>query len=337
MDVSVICPVFNTHPTVLEAAARSVLDQAGPHAVELILVDDASASPVTQTALDALAAADSRVRVIRQAANGGPAVARMTGIAAARHGWIGFVDSDDLWPPGKLDQAAAVVQDRPDTRWIGGNYATLRHDGSLEACVRPSLFHAMPQAGLALRRLSAPDLTTVLIKDWMPLGANLVRRDLIGAAGGFEPHLRYGEDWLLCLRMSTLAPMDYLHEQTYLLRRQGVSLMRSPGRMSALLTYSVKLVRRDPMLRAVRRQLWWYDYATHKDVAMNNALNGRRLRALGWALRALAPDPRESGEFLLFVRMLGKKQAAMAAGLRRYSTAEQVILSQLAEQGGATD
>lgn len=334
MDVSVICPVFNTPAAVLAAAVESVLHQAGPHTVELILVDDGSSSPETAAALRDAADRDRRrVRVFRQPGNTGPAPARSAGLAHATQEWIGFIDSDDLWPPGKLDQAQVALDERPDARWISGAFTTLLPGGELkpsrlltEQC-RPA------EAGRTAQRLRAPDSTRALVSAWHPLGCSLFRRELVEAAGGFEPHLVYGEDWLLCLRASLLAPMDYIEASTCVLRRQGESLMRSAGRLSARSVRGIETARRDSRLRLVRRELRWVCYALYKDVAMNNALNGRKLRGLGFALRALSLDPREMGEFLLFLRTLRATGPALAGGLARYSTAEQLDLSAIGKAG----
>jgi hypothetical protein len=327
LDVSVICPAFNTPASVLSAAIRSVLDQGGPHTVELILVNDCSTDPATIAALRDAVVGDDRVRVIDQPRNVGPAQARSAGIARATHGWIGFVDSDDLWPAGKLDQAAMVLGEWADTRWISGAFTTLLPGNAL----KPSrlLTEDCPSAevGRTAQRLRPPDSTRAFVGAWHPLGCSLFHKDLIEAAGGFDPRLTYGEDWLLCLRASMLAPMDYVETATYVLRRQGSSLMHSPGRLSIEAVRGIRTARRDPALRSVRRELRWLCYGAYKDVAMNNALNGRKFKGLSFALRALALDPRELGEFSLFLRLLRASGPALADGLQRYSSAEQLDLS----------
>ncbi len=332
MDVSVICPVFNTPPSLLRAAIRSVLEQSGPHRCELVLVDDASTEPATLKALHD-AEASGRVRVTCQPRNAGPGQARAVGLRHASHDWIGFIDADDLWPDGKLDRGQAVLRERPGTRWIGGGYASLHAGEEL----RPFRFlmddGSQPEDGRSARRLATPSLTQALIGGWVPLGANLVRKDLIAEIGGFHPSLIYGEDWLLCLQLSVRAPMDYLNEVTYVLRRQGASMMRSPARMSAKLVHSVQVARRDPALRIVQKELRWFCYGTYKDIAMNNALNGRRLRGLAFALRALCVDPREVRDLADYLRSLPLKGPALAKRLRGYSRAEQVILSTLPPSG----
>ncbi len=330
LDVSIVCPVFNTSSADLEAAIQSVLTQAGRHNLELILVDDCSTDLATISALDAASTTDARVRVVHKAKNAGPGVARTDGIAQCRHEWIGFIDADDLWPSAKLDQADAVLLERPDSRWISGNYATLIPNGSLRSGPHLSTILQHCGEGGTAKRIETPMLTRGLIADWLPLGASLFRKDLLAEAGGFDPRLIYGEDWLLCLRLSTYAPMDYIETQTYVLRRQGMSMMRSPGRMSAKLAHSGRLARRDARLRLIRRELRWFQYRTFKDIAMNNALNGRKLRGLSYAFRALTVDPREVHDLFLFLRNLPVRGPALAKGLRGYSTAEQVILAQLA-------
>ncbi len=60
---------------------------------------------------------------------------------------------------------------------------------------------------------------------------------------------------------------------------------------------------------------------------MNNALNGRKLKELGFALLALSVDPREVGELLIFLRLLSRTGSALAGGFHRYSTADQLDFS----------
>lgn len=328
MKVSVICPVFNTGPSVLASAIGTVLGQGGEHEVQLVLVNDGSTDPATTAALRE-AARDGRVLVVDQPRNAGPSAARAAGIARAAHDWIGFIDSDDLWPAGKLDWAEAVRRERPDTRWIGGAFATLLPGDRTTPSRLLTEDCAPAKAGARAQRLVAPASTRALVGAWHPLGSSLFQKALLEEAGGFDPRLLYGEDWLLCLRASTLAPIDYIEAPTYVLRRQGESLMRSPRRLSRRAVEGIEAARRDPLLRAARRELRWQAYASYKDVAMNNALNGRPFRGLGFALRALMTDPRELGEFSLFLRLLRAPRAARPAGFARYSTGEQLELQRI--------
>ena len=99
--VSVIMPVYNAEAW-LQRAIDSVLTQSHTH-LELIAVDDGSRDR-SPSMLDAYAAADARVRVVKQPANGGVAAARNAGIAAAHGDYIAFLDADDCWHPAKLER-----------------------------------------------------------------------------------------------------------------------------------------------------------------------------------------------------------------------------------------
>jgi glycosyltransferase involved in cell wall biosynthesis len=93
--VSVIMPAYNTARYIREAI-DSVLDQDYP-SKELIVIDDGS----TDGTLEVLRSYGDRITLIEQR-NQGSAVARNAGLAAARGECIAFLDSDDIWLPGKL-------------------------------------------------------------------------------------------------------------------------------------------------------------------------------------------------------------------------------------------
>lgn len=57
---------------------------------------------------------------------------------------------------------------------------------------------------------------------------------------------------------------------------------------------------------------------------MNNALNGRKLKGLGFVLLALSVDPREVGKLLMFLLLLHKTRQVLAGGFQRYSIANQL-------------
>ena len=102
--VSIITPAYRAAAYVGETI-RSV--QAQDHAEwEMLVVDDCSPDHTCEIVAQH-AAADSRVRLIRQAKNGGPAAARSAALAQARGRWVAFLDSDDLWLPGKLSAQLA--------------------------------------------------------------------------------------------------------------------------------------------------------------------------------------------------------------------------------------
>lgn len=107
--VSVIMPSFNTERFIAEAidsvVAQTVADW------ELIVVDDAS-TDATAAIAAGYQQRDSRIRLIAQQRNQGPASARNRGLDAARGELIAFIDSDDIWYPEKTAKQLAVMERR---------------------------------------------------------------------------------------------------------------------------------------------------------------------------------------------------------------------------------
>lgn len=111
MLVSVVIPFFQRSPGLLRKAVASILNQDLPPgvSVEVLVVDDASPVPADEDVKD-LALGFTSLRIIRQP-NGGPAVARNTGLNAVSQtsDFIAFLDSDDTWRPGHLETALAAL------------------------------------------------------------------------------------------------------------------------------------------------------------------------------------------------------------------------------------
>jgi glycosyltransferase involved in cell wall biosynthesis len=104
MRISVVMPVFSRQSTA-EVALRSAVSQSGPW-VEIIVVDDGSPEPFR---LPEDLAGDDRIRILRLDRNRGVSTARNVGVAAAQGNWIAFLDSDDVWLPGKIERQANFV------------------------------------------------------------------------------------------------------------------------------------------------------------------------------------------------------------------------------------
>jgi teichuronic acid biosynthesis glycosyltransferase TuaG len=99
--VSVITPAYNVAPFIGETI-QSVLAQTYEN-WELLISDDCSTDGTLRVVLR-YAASDSRIRVLPGEVNGGPSVARNRALAAARGGWVAFLDSDDVWLTNKLER-----------------------------------------------------------------------------------------------------------------------------------------------------------------------------------------------------------------------------------------
>lgn len=104
--VSIITPAYRAERFV-GATIESVIAQDYGN-WEMIVVDDRSPDD-TSGVVQRYAMNEPRVRLIRQTENAGPASARNTALDAARGRFVAFLDSDDLWMPGKLRQQLAFM------------------------------------------------------------------------------------------------------------------------------------------------------------------------------------------------------------------------------------
>jgi glycosyltransferase involved in cell wall biosynthesis len=96
----------------LITAVRSILAQTWTN-LELVVVDDGSGSECTDM-LNACAALDDRVRLIRRDRNEGTYVARNVGLESARGDFVTFQDSDDWAHPRRLERQIGPLLARAD-------------------------------------------------------------------------------------------------------------------------------------------------------------------------------------------------------------------------------
>lgn len=103
--VSVVLPTYN-RAACIGRAVQSALAQDGCE-VEVLVCDDGSTDETRHVIGDI---GDDRVRWLPGEPSGGPSRPRNRGIAAARGDWIAFLDSDDVWLPGKLQAQLAAMR-----------------------------------------------------------------------------------------------------------------------------------------------------------------------------------------------------------------------------------
>ena len=103
--LSVVIPTWNRGHIVSEAIESAFNQRPGP--VEVIVVDDGS----TDNTLAVLERNfGSRVRLLRLPQRRGAGAARNAGLGLASGELIAFLDSDDLWLPGKLAAELCVLE-----------------------------------------------------------------------------------------------------------------------------------------------------------------------------------------------------------------------------------
>lgn len=191
--VSVVIPTLNRAPWVGEAIT-SVLAQIYPH-VELIVVDDGS-HDATPEVVRAFGAA---LTYIRQA-HAGVSAARNRGVAASHGELIAFLDSDDLWLPGKLAAQVALFQQQPQAQACYTDEIWIRHG----VRVNPRRIHRKHSGWLFERSLPRCIISPSSV---------MLRRGLWNQLGGFDESLPACEDYDLWLRLTLATPVWLLPER----------------------------------------------------------------------------------------------------------------------------
>lgn len=192
-SISVVIPSHNAAAFLPESVASAFRQTRPP--LEVLVVDDCSAD-------DSVAVATAcGARVIRQPANGGPGSARNAGMAAAVGEYVAFLDADDYWEPDHLATAAGLLDAHPAAALASSR---VRY---LPAALGDSAARAEPETPI---RALVPLFRANLVVQTTAVG----RRSALLAAGGYDPALRYAEDYDLWLRLARTAPIVLSHAIT---------------------------------------------------------------------------------------------------------------------------
>jgi glycosyltransferase involved in cell wall biosynthesis len=172
--LSVVIPTFNRGHYVPEAV-DSIVTQ-GVDAVQTIVVDDGS----TDDTASVISRYGRKVNYVRQR-HQGAAAARNAGVALATGQFISFLDSDDVWLPGKTKAELAIFEQHPGVdavisdseRWLGTQLTCpswLKDRGFVISSERPTPLLPMHlQKGKIFATCSVTIRRTALAKIALPL------------------------------------------------------------------------------------------------------------------------------------------------------------------------
>jgi len=180
--ISVIIPTYN-RGWILKEALDSVIGQDFDD-FELIVIDDGSTDETGQI-LDEYG---SRIRTYFQP-NRGVSAARNSGIQKAAGRYVAFLDSDDLWLPGKLSAQVDFFSSNPDAQVCQTDEIWIRRG----IRVNPKRYHLKSSDNLFLRSLE---------RCMVSPSAAMMQRSLFGEVGLFDEGLPACEDYDLWLRIS---------------------------------------------------------------------------------------------------------------------------------------
>lgn len=183
-SISIIIPCFNGAETIGRALDSVRLQTFGNY--EIIVVDDAStdrSAEIVETA------GVQNLHLIRHDHNRGAAASRNTGIRAARHRWIAFLDSDDAWMPQKLAQQIDAIRNAGYDAYACVSGFIL-HKGRLSTSVRVPLRPGIFKKEIYFGCTISPGSTLI------------VARNAFDRIGVFDESFQRLEDWDWLLRFA---------------------------------------------------------------------------------------------------------------------------------------
>ena len=198
--ISVVIPTYN-RGWILKEAVDSVLAQKYP-AYEVIVVDDGS----TDDTAAILAGYGNHITILRQE-NRGVSAARNRGVRKAGGNLLAFLDSDDLWLPGKLEAQADFFHAHPEMLICQTEETWVRNGRR----VNPKNRHKKPSGDIF-----EPSLELCLVSP----SAVMLRRELFEEMNGFDERLPACEDYDLWLRIGCRYPV-HLIDTPLIIKRGG--------------------------------------------------------------------------------------------------------------------
>ena len=184
--VSAVVPAYNAAETIA-ATLESILGQTYGD-LEAIIVDDGS-TDATAAIVAAVAQRDRRVKLLR-GPNGGQAVARNRGVAAASGELVAFLDADDTWALDKLADQVDALERHPNAVAV---YSWTDYVDEAGQFLHPGSHVSV-----------TGDVAAALVQlNFIENGSSLMaRRSALAAVGPFLAELVPSEDWDLWLRLA---------------------------------------------------------------------------------------------------------------------------------------
>jgi glycosyltransferase involved in cell wall biosynthesis len=267
--VSVVIPSYNRAALVVEAVG-TVLSQEVKD-IEVLIVDDGS----TDATEGVVRAFGPRVHYIRQD-NQGPAAARNTGIRIARAPLIAFLDSDDLWMPGKLRRQLYLLDRNPSVNLVFSGTETRTADlGHILSTYQPT----EAQRGDAFRE--------ILAECFVKTSSVVIRREVLERVGLFNPVLFGPEDWELFARVLSCSRIDYVREPCVLYRKHCGSIQLNIERWVANDLRAMQLIFSLPRAKPFRRLLRYHRHRIYFEAGVHYFYRGDHKRASGYLWRGL--------------------------------------------------
>lgn len=219
--VSVILATCN-RPQFLRKATNSMLKQTF-ESMEIIIVDDGSKTPETETIASDIVAQDSRVRYVKKE-NGGPASARNLGARNAQGEFLCFMDDDDISHPLRVQRQVNVLRDRPDIAAVTCDVLPFRCSEEVEIEILKSA-----PAPITQKKNPPLESAPTRLPDFIMGSPMMVRRDVFMSVQGYDENFFVMEDLEFTFRLEEIHAVAKIPEPLYLYRmHDSGNLLKHP-------------------------------------------------------------------------------------------------------------
>lgn len=276
-SVSVIIPCYNCART-LPSSIESVLAQEDIQA-QIILIDDGSSDDTPMLIRAFHAQYPDRILFASQPSKG-PAAARNLAIGMASTDYIAFLDSDDMWTPGKLREQIAYMVRHPECGLSHTDAVMVDADGRQVRLMK------------SREAFNGPCFEKMLESNGLITSTVCIRRDVIGKCGLFDTTLVTRSDWEYWVRVAREYAFGSLNRPLCYYRVHDSNISRridqSFSDHATIIHRNIERYGGEISLRDVFDKAWFLLYASY---AASFAHAGRYREALRNWVRAARLQP----------------------------------------------
>ena len=202
MHFSVVIPLYNKQNSIV-ATLQSVLAQTYQN-FEIVVVDDGStdnSAQVVEEFIHSSRLSPLAFRLIRKE-NAGVCSARNRGIQEAKYDYIALLDGDDLWDEHYLEEQVKLIQDFPEAKMWGINFAEMSNGKLIR-----TLPTGLPEGyrGYVENYFQMPGR----ISDLFCSTSVVIKKDVFDKVGYFDERIKYSEDIDMWFRIIANYPVVF--------------------------------------------------------------------------------------------------------------------------------
>jgi len=198
VKVSVIIPLFNKE-SYIERALRSVQNQTF-NDFEVIVIDDGS----TDGSVDVVESIDDDRIFLFSQENMGASIARNNGVKKSKSNFIAFLDADDEWKDGHLENLIRLKKKFPDAGAYSSSYLICNHRNKIinnkYRCIPPSPWEGILPNYFKSELEGAHPISSITVG---------IHKHVFLEMSGFDENAPQGEDLDLWAKIAIKYPIAF--------------------------------------------------------------------------------------------------------------------------------